>query len=252
MGIPAAPSSWTQEGNFPRLEAYKHWYPWIMPTNSRETRMTRPPSRNGFFLSVALAFLLAMGPRPLQGQSNPPPISRIQFGLGYVGNAPDAILGGAGYLILPELGPISGGIGLYVDAKFDLDDPTDERGFNPDVTVEELLNDPTREITDFLRSETTWWSVNLALIRPLNPFLMAYAGGGIAFADRYALFNVPQNDPVGVGGVVWAEDPSREETRMNLMAGILMRLTASVSTHFGVETQPRGLTVGISLRLPKW
>jgi hypothetical protein len=95
-------------------------------------------------------------------------------------------------------------------------------------------------------------SVNLAVVRPLTPFLMAYAGGGMARVTRYELYNVDLQDPAGVGGVVWTENPDREETRANFMAGIIMRLTSSVSTQIGFETQPRGLTVGASLRLPKW
>ncbi len=57
-----------------------------------------------------------------------------------------------------------------MDAKFDLDDPSDERGFNPDVTTGDILNDPDRETADFVKDESTWWSVNLAVVRPLAHF----------------------------------------------------------------------------------
>jgi hypothetical protein len=63
---------------------------------------------------------------------------------------------------------------------------------------------------------------------------------------------VDANSGLGEGGVVWAEDPGAQETRANLMVGIIMRLTGRVSTHLGLETQPRGLTVGASLRIPRW
>lgn len=196
------------------------------------------------------ALLLSAG--SLRAQNNPGPLTGAQFGVGFVGNAPDAFVGGGVYVVVPELGPISGGIGLYVDAKFDLDDAADERAFNGNLTSGELLGDPGRQEADFVRRESSWMSVNVALIRPLTPFLMVYGGGGMARATRYELFNVNQADPAGVGGVVWTENPDLEETRVNLMVGIVMRLTSAVSTHFGFETQPRGLTVGASLRLPKW
>ena len=200
--------------------------------------------------TLVLAATLQVG--PAGAQNSPQPLTRAHFGIGYVANAPDALLGGALYLVVPKFGPITGGIGLYVDAKFDVDDPTDGRGFNSSVTVKDILNDPDRERAEFIRSETTAYSVNLAVVRPITPFLMAYAGGGMARRTQYELYNVTQDDPVGVGGIVWAENPEAEDTLVNLMAGILMRMTPSVTAHFGFETQPKGLTAGLSLRLPPW
>ena len=213
-----------------------------------------PPTADhrGLLFVGAVSLAATLLPGILLGQSTPPPLTKPQFGIGYVANAPDAILGASAYVLVPEFGPISGGIGLYVDAKFDLKDPSDERGFNPDVTTGDILNDPDRETADFVKDESTWWSVNLAVVRPLTPFLMAYVGGGMARMRVYDLFNVALTDPVGVGGVVWAENPDKEETRVNFMVGVLLRLSSRISTQFGFETQPQGLSVGASLRLPKW
>ena len=213
-----------------------------------------PPTADhrGLLLVGAVSLAATLLPGTLLGQGTPPSLTKPQFGVGYVANFPDAILGASAYVLVPELGPISGGIGLYVDAKFDLSDPSDERGFNSDVTTGDILSDPDRVVADFVRDELTWWSVNLAVVRPLTPFLMAYVGGGMARMRVYELYNVSLSDPVGVGGVVWAEDPDKEETRANLMFGVLFRLTSRVSTQFGFETQPQGLTAGASLRLPRW
>lgn len=196
-------------------------------------------------LAVSLFGVMISVGRPLSAQNSSQRLTRTHFGLGFVGNAPDAIVGGSGYVVLPR----GGGIGFYVDAKFDLESPSGERGYDPDVTVEEVEG---VHGGDFVKSESSWRSFNAAIIRPVTPFLMVYGGGGAAFRTRYSLFNVSQTGGVGIGGLVWAEDPREEETRINLMAGMIMRLTSNVSTHFGLETQPRGLTVGASLRLPPW
>ena len=214
--------------------------------------MRRLVVQAGVLLELGLFGVAFTSSPQVAGQNTPPDLTGPQFGLGYVGNAPNAILGGAFYFVLPELGPIQGGVGLYLDAKFDIDDPTDDRGFNGSVTVQEILGDPLRESATFIRAEETYYSINLALVRPVTPFLMVYAGGGMAKMTRYELFNVAQDDPVGVGGVVLAENPNASATRGNLMVGILMRMTARFTAHFGFESEPRGVTAGLSLRLPRW
>lgn len=203
-------------------------------------------------LSILLLTGSAIAAQPLQSQSTPPPLTRTQFGIGYAGNAPDALLGGSAYVLVPKLGGLEGGIGLYVDFKMGLGSPEDDREFNPDVTVQELLGDPNRETADFVKEESYFTSVNLGIVRPITPFLMAYVGGGITRLTRYEMFNLDLYDPVGVGGLVVVENPERDATRPNFMAGVFMRLSSHVSTQFGIETQPQGLTVGASLRLPPW
>ncbi len=214
--------------------------------------MHRTVSTRALSLGVVSLAWMALGAGPMEGQNNPGPLLGPQFGVGFVGNAPDAMVGGGGYVLLPELGPITGGIGLYVDFKWNLDDPASDREYVEGLTPAEFLNDPDRVSADFRRTEPSWWSINAAVVRPLTPFLLGYAGGGLARKTEYDLYNVSPNDPAGVGGLVLVKNPDGEETRLNLMAGIIMRLTASVSTHFGFETQPRGLTIGASLRLPRW
>lgn len=203
-------------------------------------------------LTIVLLSAFTFEAAPLQGQSVPPPLTRTQFGVGYAGNAPDALVGGNAYVLLPELGPIGGGIGLYVDFKVDPDNPTNERGYNSDLTVAELLADPNRDADRVGEDEHSFKSVNVALIRPVTPFLMAYVGAGAAVRTVYETYNVAQNDPAGVGGVVVAENPDKEATRMNLMVGIMMRMSPLITSQFGFETQPKGLTFGLSLRLPRW
>jgi hypothetical protein len=195
---------------------------------------------------VTCLMALVVGAFPAAAQTGPTPLSRTQFGIGYVANAPDAVAGGTAYVLLPR----AGGIGFYVDAKFDVSSPSKELGYNPDVTATQVENESSG--AEFIKFEESWKSFNVGLMRPLTPSLVAYAGGGIAKATRFDLYQVSLNDPLGLGGIVWAKNPDEGETRLNVMVGVLMRITRRVSTHFGYETQPSGMTVGITLRIPPW
>jgi hypothetical protein len=154
--------------------------------------------------------------------------------------------GGGVYVLLPKWG----GVGLYLDGKLDISSPEDERGYDPDITAAEVENDVAEN--SFILDEGSWRGFNAALMRPISPFLTVYAGAGVARKTVYSLFNVPNDSNVGVGGVVWAEDPEREETGVNLMGGFMMRMTSRFTAHFGGETKPGGFTAGLSLRLPPW
>jgi len=201
-------------------------------------------SRKGLALGVIGSIIVALPGSPASGQNALQPASRTHFGIGFVGNAPDAIGGAAGYVVVPNMG----GIGIYLDAKFDVDDPSDERGFDPGITVDQVEAGGG----DKVKSESSWWSVNAAFVRPVSPFLMIYGGAGYAHRKVYGLYNVDPAGEVGLGGVVWAESPGEEETRLNFMVGMMIRLTSRINTQFGFETQPQGLTVGAALRLPPW
>lgn len=205
-------------------------------------------SRLAHLRSLSAAFVaLAALAAPAAGQLvGPQPLTRTQFGLGFVANAPDALLGGSAYLILPT----AGGIGLYVDAKFDNANPSGELGFDARYTARQVAGDLGGV---FVKREASWRSLNAALVRPLTPSLMVYVGGGIATASYYDLFaNVPLDVDAGHGGVVWAESPEDDETLGNLMFGVMLRMTSRFTTQFGYETRPKGVTAGVSLRLPAW
>ncbi len=207
-----------------------------------------------FSTSVVVLALAALGAAPASAQfpdqaparpRGPQPLTTTQYGIGYVANAPDATVGGGAYVLSPRWG----GIGVYLDAKFDISNPTDERGYDPSVTSQQVADMVGGQ---FRGTEASWRSMNVALMRPLTPSLIAYAGGGMARMTVFDLYNVDPEEPVGLGGLVWAENPDATETRVNLMVGFLMRLTSRVSAHFGYETQPAGATVGASLRIPRW
>lgn len=190
---------------------------------------------------MGLGSLLAL-PNTAEGQE----LDRVRFGVGYVASAPRQMAGGAAYVLFPKFG----GIGVYVDVKGDIDSPAGDRAFNGDLTSAEVVEDPRYAGTRFLKREMSWRrSYNVALVRPFNPSLMAYAGMGYAEAEEFALYDVPQGD---IGRAMWVRDPAGDETGVNLMAGLILRMLPGISTHVGFETKPGGFTVGLSLRIPSW
>jgi len=193
----------------------------------------------GGLLLASVCLCLA---RPVGGQE----LYRMRFGIGYVANAPSQMVGVGGYVLLP----IYGGLGLYVDVKGDIDDPTGDRAFDGSMTAEDVEHDPRYAGTRFLKTETSWRrSYNVALVRPVNPFLMVYGGAGFSQGERYTLYDVPQGD---VGRALWVRDPRGDQDRVNMMVGLILRMLPGVSSQLGLETQPRGFTAGLSLRLPRW
>lgn len=179
----------------------------------------------------------ARGGAPLRG------LDRVQYGVGYVANPPEILAGVGGYALFP----VFGGIGFYVDGKWDVDTPEEDLAFRPGVTPVEL--EAQTPGVQYLKREASWRSLNVAVVRPFSPWVMGYMGGGLAWGRYYRMYEEMEME---VGRAILVRSPDDDETRINLMAGVLLRLTSAVTTHLGVEGQPRGVTVGASLRLPPW
>lgn len=195
---------------------------------------------------LTLTFMLALlGLVPQEGaaQSVESPLNRPHFALGYTANAPDIMGGIGGYYISSHLG----GIGLYLDAKFDLENPSGEDTFESGLTAEDVLNQVTG--AEYVQNEKSYRSFNAAVIRPLSPYLAVYAGGGIVQVSEYHLFE-ESTSGLGTAGVFWVEAPEFDETRPNFMIGAFLRMSSFISTQVGFETEPRGFTIGASFRLP--
>lgn len=192
-------------------------------------------------LSLAIGSLLPTG--PAWGQE----LEGVHFGVGFVANGPNQMAGGGAYVLFPRWG----GIGLYVDVKGDIDSPSKDRAFDKTLTAAEVVADPRYAGTRFLRTETSWRrSYNVALIRPLNPFLMVYGGAGYSQNEKYKLYDVPTASEVG--RALWVRDPDLDENRVNFLAGLILRVVPGISTQVGLESEPGGFTAGVSLRIPPW
>jgi hypothetical protein len=188
---------------------------------------------------VTVCLLQALTPSPSQAQDN----DGVRFGVGYVADAPELLGGGAAYIILPALG----GVGLYVDAKFDLNSPTGESTFVESLTAREVEGQVSGAA--YRDSQDSWRGLNIAVIRPMNESLMLYVGLGSARRSVYKEYRDPSGE-LGLLGILTVEDPEEEETKLNGMAGAFLRLSPLISVQTGFESTPAGFTVGASFRLP--
>jgi len=194
----------------------------------------------GFAAIGVLAPLLAtlLIPAPAAAQN----VTRTRVGFGYVAAAPDLMAGAAAYVIFP----VAGGIGIYADAKLDASSPGRKSNFEPGLTaqqVEATLPD------EYDLTADSWRSFNLALIRPLRPALSVYAGAGYAQKKKYSQY-FDATRTRGVVGHYWVEDTAGKASSVNVMVGMLLRMSRFLNAQMGVESAPGSFTVGLSILLP--
>jgi hypothetical protein len=191
-------------------------------------------------LAASALLLLAASALDAQAAAN-----NGAFGFGYAANAPQELVGGAVWGLVPGLG----GWGLYVDAKMDPDDPSSDPYFDPDVTAAEVgtLYPQDEELTQ----EERWYSFNVALMKSVTTELILYAGGGYATRDVYRQYLDPQQNR-GRLGFYWVADPAVSGGEVNVLAGALLRISERFRLQFGGETAPKGFTVGVSIMFGGW
>lgn len=192
------------------------------------------------FASLALTLVAVFaGPGEARAQ-----VEAFRFGFGYVANAPEMLAGLQGMVILPALG----GIGLYADLKFDAESPDRDEYFVADRTALQV-EDQIAGVR-FIDHRDSYQGLNVALVRPVNPALMLYAGVGVATMTRYREYLDP-SEQLGQAGYFWVEATDEEATFTNVLAGIFMRVSPVLSLQTGFETNPKGFTVGATFLLPK-
>lgn len=161
---------------------------------------------------------------------------RPRIGVGYVANAPNMFVGASAYYLTDVLG----GLGFYVDGKLNRETPEDEDHYIDSLTVADLGVIPLQvEDTD----GHAWWTVNAALTRPVTPELMFYVGGGYTRQESFMRFRDPEG-LVHPEGFYWVRDEGESGDLLNFMGGVFFRMTEHVALQFGLESAPRGLTVG--------
>jgi hypothetical protein len=166
------------------------------------------------------------------------------FGLGYVVNVPNVY---SGISAVALSSGVLGGAGLYADVKFSTDSPGNDPYLIPGVTAQEA------EIlwADELGTEkSAYLSVNLALVFAITPELGLYAGAGYTDEKHYREY-WDEAQERGDLGFYWVADPEGTGARINLLGGALFRLHKHLFMVLGLEAQPRGATVGLSLALPR-
>jgi hypothetical protein len=196
--------------------------------------------RRAIPLALVLAATLAQA-AAAGAQQTANPLPRV--GVGFVASAPHEYLGVSVHAVS---GRVLGGLGVYVDAKMGTESPRDEEGFNPDLTAQEVDDLYGDQI---FSTRSDWRSVNVALVRPVLRELMVYLGAGYSEETVYREYLDPEGER-GVLGFYWVEDPDASGPEVNLLGGAMFGISSNVYIQFGVETKPRGVTVGASYSLP--
>lgn len=169
---------------------------------------------------------------------------RPRIGIGYVSNAPNMFAGGSAYF----LGNLFGGLGFYVDGKVSTSSPSEEPDFLETMTAAEA-EETEGQFWD--RDGYDWWSVNAALMRPITPELMIYLGAGLTQQEAYQRYRDPADVlELGTGGWYWVRDEELSGGLVNYVGGAFFRMSQHLALQFGLESAPRGITVGGSLSMP--
>jgi hypothetical protein len=203
--------------------------------------MNRPPCFGPAVpaaLIFAVLFALA-APAPTAAQT-PGLFDRTPvFMVGYAANAPQLFFGGGGAYVW-------GDWGVYADVKWSHDNPARDSFFDAATTRE-------RAETDFRdargRQRETWHGANAAVIRRISSDFGLYAGAGAT--DRRSFFEFyDATIQRGNEGYYWVEDPDLRGVVPNFLGGMLLQTGRRIVVQFGVETEPRGFTVGAMFGTP--
>jgi hypothetical protein len=204
----------------------------------------RPLTTRSPFLCVAsLVGALSCVPASGAAQSVARPLSWSRFGIGYVANAPNMMAGVSGYVLFRALG----GIGLYADAKFDVDSPGRDPYYYPNWTPSQV-EDSVRDVFP-VDHQVSWRAFDVAVVRPVTPGLMVYAGVGYAQKKRYQSYQDPSKQ-LGQLGLFWVEAPDLRVNTASAMFGVFMRMSRVLAFQTGFETTPRGFTLGATIKFP--
>jgi hypothetical protein len=165
-----------------------------------------------------------------------------RIGAGYVTNVPNQFVGVSAHVLTGT----AGGLGVYVDVKFDLDSPEDEIGYLPNLTAAEVEDQLGHRL---IRREGSWTSVNVALMRPLAPQFVLYAGVGYSDGREYRQY-VDEEGQMGQLGHYWVRDVEGSGARLNALGGAMVQFSPALALQLGLESRPGGFTIGASYLIP--
>ena len=159
------------------------------------------------------------------------------FGIGYMGGAPHAILGGTAYIVRPWLG----GFGLLVDFHISHQSWEGDEEFTNAIT-----RDEARAFGDTETRTNEHWAVfNVGVIRPLTRDFALFGGAGIGRAKQYREY-FDGSGTRGVGGHYRINDEDASGNHINVVGGGLFRFGEHLNFHFGAERAPAGFLVGVT------
>lgn len=169
-------------------------------------------------------------------------LERPFVGLGYVANAPEQLAGVGIVATHPALRHWGG----YVNFKWSPDSPKNRTNYDPTMTSHDVEEEYRDEFVSF---DIVWSSISVAVARTIRPQLTVYAGAGYAHSEGFDQF-FDENQDRGEQGYYWVTHPEDEETKVNFLVGMFLRAGSYFAFQFGLETAPKGFTVGGSFVLP--
>lgn len=155
------------------------------------------------------------------------------LGVGYTGVIPDAAAG-AGVLFFPS----QRRLGLFGEGKTTWGTLRDEPSF---------VEDPVAFGPGIsrLRKEDEWTVFNAGILLALNPDFALLMGGGLAQRTRFVEFvDVAEEFSFLV------EDPEKSGNRANAVVGFVLRVGSQVALRFGMESDPRMISLGGYFLIP--
>lgn len=165
-----------------------------------------------------------------------------RFGIGYVANMPNQFAGVSAHYISNFMG----GLGVYVDAKFDVESPEDEEGFEPGLTAAQVEDERGDQL---FHEDGSWRSFNVALMKAIAPQFVIYAGAGLADGKHYGQY-IDTEGELGIEGFYWVRDEENSGSEINVLGGAFFQLTRNVAFQVGAESKPGGFTLGVSYLVP--
>jgi len=169
-------------------------------------------------------------------------LERPFVALGYVANAPEQ-LAGVGLIVTH---PAIRRWGAYVNFKWSPDSPKKRSNYDPTITSIDVENEFRDEYVSF---DIVWTSINVAVARTVMPQLTVYAGAGHARSEGFDQF-FDEEQERGEQGYYWVTHPDDEKTEVNYFVGAFLRAGRYFAFQIGLESAPKGFTVGGSLVLP--
>ncbi|MBE0591833.1 MAG: hypothetical protein IH616_05465 [Gemmatimonadales bacterium] len=204
--------------------------------------MVRIPRASIILLALGC---LSLTGRPLVAQGAVSLRNSSRVGVGYVANIPNTFLG---FSVLALTDKLFGGAGLYADFKTTT---TDHRS-DPDYLAGVTIAYAELAYADQLYTEESeWLSVDVALVYAVTNDLAIYGGAGYTRERHFRQYYDDSVPPErGEFGFYWIDDPEASGNRVNVLGGVLFRLTKYVLFQLGGDMQPPGVSVGVVLTLP--
>lgn len=196
--------------------------------------------------TILLLALLVVCASTAAAQLEPGPeaqfLERPFVAVGYAANAPEQFAGVGLVMTHPALRRW----GFYVNYQWSPDSPKNKPNYDPTITSIDVDNDIKDEFVSF---DIVWTSINVAVARTVLPQLTLYAGVGYAQSEGFDQFFDDEQER-GDQGYYWVTNPDDDATEVNFLLGAFMRAGRYFAFQFGLESAPKGFTVGGSFVLP--